>query len=82
MNPNHRMSVPVDHVPKDDGALISIFESAAIMTYIAGKKRRFRPRVTGRRRPLALEEAATASRLDRMLVLFYDAHPKFCGVQR
>jgi GST-like protein len=35
MNPNHRMPVLIDHDPADRGAPISIFESGAIMTYIA-----------------------------------------------
>src|SRR5256885_3029157 len=37
MNPNHRMPVIVDHEPKGGGAPISVFESGAIMMYIAEK---------------------------------------------
>jgi len=37
MNPNHRMPVMVDHDPKGGGAPISVFESGAIMMYIAEK---------------------------------------------
>ncbi|TWS97298.1 glutathione binding-like protein [Reyranella sp. CPCC 100927] len=43
MNPNHRMPVLVDHKPKDGGAPISVFESGAIMMYIAEKVGRFWP---------------------------------------
>ena len=43
MNPNHRMPVMVDHAPKDGGAPITIFESGAIMMYIAEKAGKFYP---------------------------------------
>ena len=43
MNPNHRMPVIVDHEPKGGGAPISVFESGAIMMYIAEKAGRFWP---------------------------------------
>jgi GSH-dependent disulfide-bond oxidoreductase len=43
LNPNHRMPVMVDREPKDGGAPISIFESGAIMMYIAEKAGRFWP---------------------------------------
>ena len=43
MNPNHRMPVLVDHDPKGGGAPISIFESGAIMMYLAEKEGRFWP---------------------------------------
>src|SRR6202008_3546640 len=41
MNPNHRMPVMVDHDPNGGGAPISVFESGAIMMYIAEKVGRF-----------------------------------------
>jgi len=44
MNPNHRMPVMVDHAPTGGGAPICVFESGAIMTYIAEKAGRFWPR--------------------------------------
>jgi len=37
INPNHRMPVLVDHNPKGGGAPISIFESGAIMMYLAAE---------------------------------------------
>ena len=37
MNPNHRMPVMVDHSPADGGEPIAIFESGAIMMYLAEK---------------------------------------------
>jgi len=43
LNPNHRMPTMVDHDPKGGGAPISIFESGAIMMYIAEKAGRFFP---------------------------------------
>ena len=41
--PNNRMPAIVDHDPEDGGAEISIFESAAIMTYLAEKSGKFMP---------------------------------------
>ena len=43
MNPNHRMPVMVDTEPKGGGAPISIFESGAIMMYLAEKAGKFWP---------------------------------------
>jgi len=43
MNPNHRMPVIVDDAPAGGGAPVSVFESGAIMLYIAEKTGRFWP---------------------------------------
>ncbi len=43
MNPNHRMPVLVDHAPADGGKPLAVFESGAIMMYIAEKEGRFFP---------------------------------------
>jgi GST-like protein len=43
MNPNHRMPVLVDHAPADGNGPLSVFESGAIMMYIAEKAGRFLP---------------------------------------
>ena len=43
MNPNHRMPVLVDTAPADGGGPFSIFESGAIMLYIAEKAGKFFP---------------------------------------
>lgn len=46
INPNHRMPVLVDRNPKDGGAPFPIFESGAIMMYVAEKEGRFYPQDT------------------------------------
>jgi len=43
VNPNHRMPVLIDHAPADGGAPISVFESGAIMLYVAEKEGKFLP---------------------------------------
>lgn len=43
INPNHRMPVLVDHAPADGGGPLSVFESGAIMVYVAEKLGRFLP---------------------------------------
>lgn len=43
LNPNHRMPVLVDHEPAGGGAPISVFESGAIMMYLAEKLGKFFP---------------------------------------
>ena len=43
ISPNNRMPALVDHAPKDGGAPVSVFESGAIMMYIAEKEGRFWP---------------------------------------
>ena len=53
MNPNHRMPVLVDRAPKGGGAPISVFESGAIMMYLAEKAGRFWPQDTRARYDVA-----------------------------
>lgn len=49
INPNNRMPALLDHEPADGGAPISVFESGAIMMYIAEKAGKFYPQeVRGR----------------------------------
>ena len=43
ISPNNRMPAMVDHAPKGGGAAISVFESGAIMMYLAEKEGRFWP---------------------------------------
>jgi GST-like protein len=43
LNPNHRMPALIDHAPADGGAPLGIFESGAIMLYIAEKLGQFLP---------------------------------------
>jgi GST-like protein len=46
MNPNHRMPVMVDTAPAGGGDPIAVFESGAIMMYLAEKAGRFYPQDT------------------------------------
>ena len=43
LNPNHRMPVLVDHAPRDGGVPLTVFESGAIMLYLAEKESAFLP---------------------------------------
>ena len=43
ISPNNRMPATVDPAPKDGGAPVSVFESGAIMTYLAEREGRFLP---------------------------------------
>ena len=43
LSPNNRMPAILDRAPADGGEPISIFESGAILMYLAQKVRRFRP---------------------------------------
>jgi GST-like protein len=43
VGPNNRMPTLIDHAPKDGGAPIGVFESGAIMMYLAEKEGRFYP---------------------------------------
>lgn len=43
LSPNNRMPAILDHAPADGGEPISVFESGAILMYLAQKLRKFRP---------------------------------------
>ena len=44
ISPNNRMPAIVDHAPEGGGAAISVFESGAILQYLADKTGKFLPR--------------------------------------
>ncbi len=44
ISPNNRMPAMVDHEPADGGEPVSVFESGAMMMYIAEKAGQFYPR--------------------------------------
>src|ERR1035441_213161 len=43
ISPNNRMPAIIDHAPLDGGAPISVFESGAILLYLADKSESFLP---------------------------------------
>ena len=44
ISPNNRIPAIVDHAPADKGKPISVFESGAILLYLAGKTGQFIPK--------------------------------------
>lgn len=54
LSPNNRMPAIVDHEPEDGDAPLSVFESGAILLYLAGKAKRFAG--TTARERVAVEE--------------------------
>ena len=44
ISPNNRMPAIIDHLPADSGPAISVFESGAILLYLAEKTSRFLPK--------------------------------------
>lgn len=53
-SPNNRMPAIIDHAPADGGEPITVFESGAILVYLADKTGRFLPQET-RARKMVLE---------------------------
>src|SRR5271155_916918 len=50
LGPNNKVPVIVDHQPPDGGGPLSVFESGAILVYLADKSGRFIPPVSQPRR--------------------------------
>ncbi len=46
ISPNNRIPAIIDHAPADKGAPISVFESGAILTYLADKTGKFAPKAS------------------------------------
>jgi GST-like protein len=44
LSPKNRMPAIIDTAPEDEGELVTVFESGAILTYLAGKTGRFLPK--------------------------------------
>ena len=56
ISPNNRMPAIVDHKPKDGGAPVSVFESGAILLYLAEKTGKFMPGPDKIRQRVAVQE--------------------------
>jgi GST-like protein len=54
LNPNHKLPVIVDHAPADGGEPLTVFETGAILQYLAEKSGQLLP-IDLRRRMLALQ---------------------------
>ena len=82
ISPNNRMPAIVDHAPMERGAPISVFESGAILLYLAEKSEHIPaqgPARPGRGHSMAVLAGGRArARWPVRIIIFRDMRPRSC----